>query len=121
MSAPEDRFACQGRLPTPVLNTSLRGTYIYVLNTVRVNFGYCACGYCAPILAPIMHYSRGLPVVFFFGYGWIGSRNSVDEIVGVVVWTVIEKGRGKEGCAIMVSSRVWESVDGHGWIGSRIV
>ncbi len=31
------------------------------------------------------------------------------------------KGTGKEGCAIMVSPRVWESIDGHGWIRSRIV
>ncbi len=41
--------------------------------------------------------------------------------MGGVVWTGIEKGRGKEGCAIMVSPRVWKGIDVRGWIGSRIV
>ncbi len=40
---------------------------------------------------------------------------------GGVVWAGIEKGRGKEGCAIMASLRVWKGMDGHGWLRSRIV
>ncbi len=31
-----------------------------------------------------------------------------------VVWAGIEKGRGTEGGAIMISPRAWKSVDGHG-------
>ncbi len=51
-----------------------------------------------------------------------GMRDGRDEdevglwegLEGGVVWTGIERGRGKEGCAIMVSPRVWEGIDGHG-------
>ncbi len=40
---------------------------------------------------------------------------------GRVVWTGIERGRGKEGCALMVSPRVWPETDGNGWLRSRTV
>lgn len=42
------------------------------------------------------------------GFVWVG----LDEEI---------KGRGKEGCAFLVSPRVWKRVDGHVWKGSRIV
>ena len=40
------------------------------------------------------------------------------------MWAGIDegcKGRGKEGCALLVSARVWKGVNDHGWKGSRIV
>ncbi len=44
-----------------------------------------------------------------------------EGLEGGIVWVGIEKGRGKEGCAFMASPRVWKGMDGHGWMGSRIV
>ncbi|KAK4327054.1 hypothetical protein Pmani_002500 [Petrolisthes manimaculis] len=43
---------------------------------------------------------------------------------GGVAWTGMDeksKGRGKEGCALLVSGRVWKGIDGHGRKGTRIV
>ena len=43
---------------------------------------------------------------------------------GGVVWCGVDeksKGRGREGCALLMSPRVWESTEVHGWKGSRIV
>ncbi len=37
-----------------------------------------------------------------------------EELEGGVVWAGIEKGRGREACAIMASPRVWKGMDGHG-------
>ncbi len=44
-----------------------------------------------------------------------------EGLKGGIVWTGVEKGRGKEEFVIMVFPRVWEGIDGHGWIGLRIV
>ncbi len=41
-----------------------------------------------------------------------------------VVWCGIDeksRGRGKEGCPLLLSPRVWECIKAHGWRGSRIV
>ena len=43
---------------------------------------------------------------------------------GGAVWAGLEetyKGKAKEGCAILVSERVWKGVTDYGWKGSRIV
>ena len=43
---------------------------------------------------------------------------------GGVVWSGMDerrKGRGREGCALLMSARVWEGIEAHGWKGSRIV
>ncbi|MCP5003018.1 MAG: hypothetical protein GY941_03575 [Planctomycetes bacterium] len=43
---------------------------------------------------------------------------------GGVVWTGLDegyKGRGKEGCALLVSERVWKGMNDYGWMGSRLV
>ncbi len=42
-------------------------------------------------------------------------------IAGAVIWTGVERGRGKEECALMVSQRVWAGMNGYGWAGSRLV
>ncbi len=31
------------------------------------------------------------------------------------------RGRGKEGRALLLSQRVWEGIEAHGWRGSRIM
>lgn len=38
-----------------------------------------------------------------------------------LAWTEIEKGRGREGCTLMVSPRVWTGMDGNKWCRSGIV
>ncbi len=38
-----------------------------------------------------------------------------------MIWAGRERGRGKEGCALRVSPRVWAGTDEFGWFGSRIV
>ena len=52
-----------------------------------------------------------------------GNESEVWEgMEGGVVWCGVDtesKGRGKEGCAPIMSPRVWESIKAHGW--SRIV
>ncbi len=48
------------------------------------------------------------------------ERELWEGLEGGLVWTGIGKGRRKEGCAIMVSPRVWAGIDGHGWLGPRI-
>jgi len=61
------------------------------------------------------------------GIGVYGSGNECkiwDGMEGGVVWTGLDekyKGKGKEGCAILLSTRIWEGVTEHGWNGSRIV
>ena len=47
-----------------------------------------------------------------------------EGLEGGVCWSGLSeeyKGRGKEGCAILMSRRVVSSVSDHGWCGSRIV
>ena len=54
-----------------------------------------------------------------------GTENEVWEgMEGEVVWCRMDmksKGRGREGCALLMSPRVWKGVEEHGWKGSRIV
>ncbi len=43
---------------------------------------------------------------------------------GGVVWHGVDeksRGRGKEGCALLLSPRVWKGIEAHGWRGSKIV
>ena len=56
----------------------------------------------------------------------VGKENGPWEgLVGGAVWKGLEKkpksGRGTEGCAILMSERVWKCVTDYGWKGSRIV
>ena len=55
----------------------------------------------------------------------VGDVGSLwDGMNGGAVWTGLNedyKGRGKEGCAILMSERVWKGVTDCGWKGSRIV
>ena len=47
-----------------------------------------------------------------------------EGMIGGAVWTGLDegyKGRGKEGCVILMSERVWKGVTDYGWKGSRIV
>ena len=47
-----------------------------------------------------------------------------EGLEGGVVWSgmaVDSKGRGREGCALLLSPRVWEGIEDQGWEGSRIV
>ena len=47
-----------------------------------------------------------------------------EGMIGGAVWTGLDegyKGRGKEGCVILMSERVWEGVTDYEWKGSRIV
>ncbi len=44
-----------------------------------------------------------------------------EGLEGGVVWAGIERGREKVWCARRASPRVWKGMDGHGWMGSRIV
>ena len=47
-----------------------------------------------------------------------------EGMVGGAVWMGLDdgyRGRGKEGCAILMSERVWKCVTDYGWKGSRIV
>ncbi len=46
-----------------------------------------------------------------YGKGW-KEWSGVDEE---------SRGRGKEGCALLLSPRVWKGIKVHGWRGSRIV
>ena len=61
------------------------------------------------------------------GSGEYGRGNECkiwEGMDGGVVWTGLDegyKGRGKEGCAILLSPRVWKGKTEHGWNGSRIV
>ena len=41
-----------------------------------------------------------------------------------VMWCGVDeecKGRGKERCALLISSTIWEGIEGHRWKGSMIV
>ncbi len=43
---------------------------------------------------------------------------------GGVVWSGMKegsKGRGKEGCALLMSEQMWKGLEGCGWKGSRTV
>lgn len=61
------------------------------------------------------------------GTGMSDGREGMYEGVyggGVVVWMRMEeeyRARSKEGCAIVMSERVWNGVTDYGWQGSRIV
>ena len=63
------------------------------------------------------------------GNGWWMSESGESSrlwqgLEGGVCWSGLSeeyKGRGKEGCAILMSSRVACCVKEHGWCGSRIV
>jgi len=71
----------------------------------------------------------GLSEMHLFGQGVVGSESGSgcgmwEGMKGGVVWAGLDEGyggRGKEGCAILMSERVWKSVTGYGWKGARIV
>ena len=53
-----------------------------------------------------------------------GKEGMWEGVPGGVVWTGMDekyRGRSKEGCAIVMSERVWNGVTDYGWKGSRIV
>lgn len=53
-----------------------------------------------------------------------GNECEVWEGMEGVVWSGMDttsKGKGKEGCGLMVSPRVWEGIEGHEWEVFRIV
>ncbi len=53
-----------------------------------------------------------------------GREGMWKSVPGGVVWTGMDeryKGRGKEGCAIVMLERLWNGVTDYGWKGSRIV
>lgn len=53
-----------------------------------------------------------------------GREGMWEGVPRVVVWTGIDekyRGRSEEGCAIVMSERVWNGLTDNGWKGSRIV
>ena len=47
-----------------------------------------------------------------------------ERMGGGVVWCGVDeksRGRGKEGCALHISPRVWKGIETYSWKGSRIV
>ncbi len=36
-------------------------------------------------------------------------------------WNEVSRGRGKEGCALLMSERMWKGLEDCGWKGTRIV
>ena len=55
----------------------------------------------------------------------MGSKNEIwDGMEGGVLLCAMDKeskGRGKEKCTLLMSSRVWEGIAAHDWMGSRIM
>jgi len=71
----------------------------------------------------------GLSETHLLGQGIAGGDSggecSVWEgIKGGTIWTGLDEnysGRQKEGCAIIMSERIWKCVTEYGWKGARIV
>ncbi len=67
----------------------------------------------------------GMSETHLKGCGVVDGRDEDERglwggLEGGVIWAGIEKGRGREGCTLMVFQRVWAGMDDYGWFGSRI-